>query len=446
MPRGGFVSTFSDITAHIQAEKALLQANETLEKRVESRTHELAKAKAEAEAANSSKTRFLAAASHDLMQPFNALTLFTDMLKQRVKSTELVDLATHIEDSLNVVENLLSDLVEISRLDGSPQKVELSHFAIDELLSTLTNEFSALSQQDNIDFSYQFSSCFVETDQRMLRRIIQNFLSNAFHYSPAGELVKCASSSVSSSDSRSDETGFTPKVVLGVRRFRTHISIQIWDNGPGIPVDKQQAIFGEFERLEQTREVPGLGLGLAISDRIAKLLGLNISLHSVVGQGTCFAIEVPRIAKQKHRSNIVSFPIDERQTSKTQFDITVLVIDNDELMLKALSSQLIEWGCHVLVVKDEDSARNQLKQTTSDDQSPKLIIADYHLDDNQNGVDLAQNLLSSHGAFAANPPNCVICSADPSEQVRQHTSSAGFAFVRKPVKAIALKRMIKKLS
>lgn len=442
MPGGGFVSTFSDITAHIQAEKALKLANETLEKRVESRTHELAKAKAEAEAANRSKTRFLAAASHDLMQPFNALTLFTDMLKQKVKSTELVDLAAHIEDSLNVVENLLSDLVEISRLDGSSQKVESTHFAIDDLLSTLTNEFSALSRQECIDFSYGYSSCFVETDQRMLRRIIQNFLSNAFHYSPAGG----AKINVSAG-SLAVVTDFKPRVVLGVRRFKEYVSIQVWDNGLGIPDDKQQAIFGEFERLDQTREIPGLGLGLAISERISKLLGLKITLHSELGRGTCFAIQVPRIAKQKRRSNVVSFPTNESQTAKTQFNITVLVIDNDELMLKAISSQLTEWGCHVLSAKDEAGARQLLsRQSKARCQIPKLIIADYHLDDDQNGVDLTQRLLGSHAAFTTNPPSCVICSADPSEQVRQHTSSGGFAFVRKPVKAIALKRMIKKLS
>ncbi|WP_108946639.1 hybrid sensor histidine kinase/response regulator [Shewanella halifaxensis] len=460
MPGGGFVSTFSDITAHIKAEKALQLANETLEKRVESRTHELAMAKAEAEAANSSKTRFLAAASHDLMQPFNALTLFTDMLKQRVKSTELTELADHIEDSLNVVENLLSDLVEISRLDGNSQKVELSDFAIDELLSTLTNEFNVLSNQANIDFSYQFSSCFVQTDQRMLRRVIQNFLSNAFHYSPAGEYEhEHTSNEVGLQNTAlpcgSKNRSFSPKVVLGVRRLKQSILIQVWDNGPGIPADKQQTIFGEFARLEQTREVPGLGLGLAISDRIAKLLNLKISLNSVIGKGTCFAIEVPRIAKQKHRTNVVSFPSDESQTSRAQFDISVLVIDNDELMLKAISSQLSDWGCHVLAAKDEASARDLLdaqltlnagKPREAGKQVPKLIIADYHLDDEQNGVDLSQRLLASHSGFVSQPPSCVICSADPSEQVRQHTTVAGYAFVRKPVKAIALKKIIKKLS
>ena len=286
MPGGGFVSTFTDITAHIEAEKALQLANETLEKRVESRTKELEKAKAEAEAANSSKTRFLAAASHDLMQPFNALTLFTEMLKQRVKSTELHDLATNIEDSLNVVESLLSDLVEISRLDSNSLKTEKSQFAIDDLLSTLVNEFKALSVQQGIDFNYQVSSCFVHSDQRLLRRIIQNFLSNAFHYSPSGKTHHQVISNDAKPHHKTKNTHkhseFVPKVLLGVRRTENALLIQVWDNGPGIPVDKRQAIFCEFERLELTREIPGLGLGLAICDRIAKLLNVKISLHSEV--------------------------------------------------------------------------------------------------------------------------------------------------------------------
>lgn len=444
MPGGGFVSTFTDITAHIQAEKALQLANETLEKRVESRTRELAKAKAEAEAANSSKTRFLAAASHDLMQPFNALTLFTEMLKQRVTSTELKDLATHIEASLNVVESLLSDLVEISRLDSSHLKTELSQFAIDDLLSTLVNEFKVLSTEQEIDFSYQFTSCFVQSDQRLLRRIIQNFLSNAFHYSPAGMVNRrghaLQNSRLDSTVTKLNESVFVPKVLLGVRRLKQSLLIQVWDNGPGIPKDKQQAIFAEFERLELTREIPGLGLGLAICDRIAKLLGINIYLHSEVGRGTCFSVEVPRVWEQKKPTNVVKLHSEEELTSDS-FNICILVIDNDELMLKAISSLLLGWGCHVLTARDKVSAEQQLAQQVQ----PKLIIADYHLDNEQNGVDLVQTLLDSP-VFSLQRPTCIICSADPSESVRQHTSSAQFSFVRKPVKAIALKRIIKQLS
>ncbi|GGQ08034.1 hybrid sensor histidine kinase/response regulator [Shewanella litoralis] len=432
MPGGGFVSTFADITAHIEAEKALQLANETLEKRVESRTQELEKAKAEAEAANSSKTRFLAAASHDLMQPFNALTLFTDMLKQRVKSTELQDLACNIEESLTVVESLLSDLVEISRLDSKSLKTEQSQFAIDDLLSTLVNEFNALSIQQNIDFNYQVSSCFVQSDQRLLRRIIQNFLSNAFHYSPSGKTNEQAAH-------QGKTTAFIPKVLLGVRRLEQSILIQVWDNGPGIPLDKQHAIFNEFERLELTREIPGLGLGLAICDRIAKLLNVTISLHSEVGKGTCFSVEIPRVLQQRKPLKVAALP-SEDDINSDNINVTVLVIDNDDLMLKAISSLLSGWGCLVITAKDQPSAIQQLMTQPT----PKLIIADYHLEDDKNGVDLVQYLLANH-VNDSNKPTCVICSADPSEAVRQHTSSAQFSFVRKPLKAIALKRIIKQL-
>ncbi|MCH1929590.1 hybrid sensor histidine kinase/response regulator [Shewanella sp. A25] len=453
MPGGGFVSTFTDITDHILAEKALQLANETLEKRVESRTMELAKAKAEAEAANSSKTRFLAAASHDLMQPFNALTLFTEMLKQKVTSTELHDLATHIEESLNVVESLLSDLVEISRLDSNSLKTEQSQFAIDDLLSTLVNEFNALANKQGIDFSYQFSSCFVQSDQRLLRRIIQNFLSNAFHYSPAGAMGANSTRGKSSLNGTNAEVSaeadgfiscdFKPKVTLGVRRLGKSLLIQVWDNGPGIPKDKQQAIFGEFERLELTREIPGLGLGLAICDRIAKLLGLKIHLHSEVGKGTCFSIEVPRICELKKPSNVVQLHREE-ELAADRFNLKVLVIDNDELMLKAISSLLLGWGCQVITARDKVTALQQITEHGR----PKLIVADYHLDDDVNGVDLVTELLQQPlmtAPMTESKPTCVICSADPSESVRQHTSSAEFSFVRKPVKAIALKRIVKQL-
>jgi Na+/proline symporter/signal transduction histidine kinase len=445
MPGGGFVSTFSDITAHIEAEKALQLANDTLEKRVESRTKELEKAKAEAEAANSSKTRFLAAASHDLMQPFNALTLFTEMLKQRVKSTELQDLATHIEDSLNVVESLLSDLVEISRLDSNSLKTEKSQFAIDDILSTLVNEFKALSVQQGIDFNYQVSSCFVHSDQRLLRRIIQNFLSNAFHYSPSGNTKHQPARQDTKSGNKAKEAienaDFVPKVLLGVRRLENALLIQVWDNGPGIPVDKRQAIFCEFERLELTREIPGLGLGLAICDRIANLLDIKISLHSEVGKGTCFSVEIPRVSQQKKSVNLLNIPVEDEINSDS-FNITVLVIDNDDLMLKAISSLLSGWGCHVITAKDQSSAIQQL----ADNPQPRLIIADYHLEDDKNGVDLVQYLLANHSEMTNKQTTCVICSADPSETVRQHTSSAQFSFVRKPLKAIALKRIIKQLT
>ncbi|WP_085299586.1 PAS domain-containing hybrid sensor histidine kinase/response regulator [Cognaticolwellia mytili] len=424
MPAGGFVSTFSDITAHIEAEKALQQANESLEKRVAQRTEQLQQAKAEAEAANSSKTRFLAAASHDLMQPFNALSLFTSMLKKKVKNDELADLANHIDDSLNVVEALLSDLVEISRLDGTSLSVDNKDFAINELLTPLKNEFTLLAEQEQILFHYVESKHYVNTDKRMLRRIIQNFLSNAVHY--------CNDKNASKAQQKN-------KILLGVRQLKHHLRIQVWDNGPGIAPSHQQRIFQEFERLEQNREVPGLGLGLAISERIAKLLGLQISLRSIEGKGTVFMIDVPRGAAEINTYQKPREVSSEIQPERfNPLSEPILVIDNDSLMLTAMASQLKDWGFTVVTAKDQVSAESKLKISAI---KPAFIVADYHLDDDKNGVDLLQNLFAK---FNWQVP-CVICSADPSELVRQHTSDANFQFLRKPVKALALKRTIRQL-
>ena len=417
MPGGGFVSTFSDITTHIEAAKALQQANDYLEQRVTDRTVELTKAKAEAEAANTSKSKFLAAASHDLMQPFNALSLFTNMLNKKVQGSDLAELATNIQHSLSAAESLLGDLVEISRLDNSSQKIDIHCFSIDDLLAPLGKEFCLMSQQAGLQFTYVKSTCVVETDQRLLRRIVQNFLSNALNYCP-----------------QEDSQG---KVVLGVKHKQNQLVIEVWDNGPGIDLADQQTIFKEFERLEQTQEKSGLGLGLASCDRIAKLLNVEIAVKSTLGKGTCFSITLPR-SKVK-LAPIATLETSAQNTTASEFiGLPILLVDNEAIMLKAIQSQLREWGCEVLAVKDEQSLTISLAKQNF---IPSIIISDYHLDNDQNGVDLIQKALSKQ---AWQVP-CIICSADPSEQVREHTNSAQFYFMRKPIKALALKKLMKQL-
>jgi signal transduction histidine kinase/CheY-like chemotaxis protein len=415
MPGGGFVSTFSDITTHIEAAKTLQQANDHLEQRVTERTLELTKAKAEAEAANTSKTKFLAAASHDLMQPFNALSLFTNMLNKKVQGSDLTELATNIQHSLSAAESLLADLVEISKLDSSSEKIDVHCFLIDDLLAPLSKEFSLLSQQAELQFTYVKSTCVVETDQRLLRRIVQNFLSNALNYCP--------------------QQNSQGKILLGVKHQQNKIVIEVWDNGPGIGLADQEIIFKEFERLAQTQDKSGLGLGLAICDRIAKLLNVDISVKSTLGKGTCFSVILPRskaklVAKEIPATNAL-------HTVANEFTgLPILLVDNEAIILKAIQSQLQEWGCHVLAVKDEQSLTSLLKEEAF---TPRIIISDYHLDKDENGVDLVQRTLSKQ---AWQVP-CIICSADPSEQVREHTSSAQFYFMRKPIKALALKKLMK---
>ncbi|NQY89085.1 MAG: hybrid sensor histidine kinase/response regulator [Colwellia sp.] len=417
MPGGGFVSTFSDITTHIEAAKALQQANDHLEQRVSERTRELTKAKAEAEAANTSKTKFLAAASHDLMQPFNALSLFTSMLNKKVQGTDLAELATNIQHSLSAAESLLADLVEISRLDNSSQKIDIHCFSIDDLLAPLGKEFSLLSQQVDLQFNYVTSTCVVETDQRLLRRIVQNFLSNALNYCP--------------------QKNSQGKILLGVKHKQKQLVIEVWDNGPGIELADQQTIFKEFERLEHTQDKSGLGLGLAICERIAKLLHVKIAVKSTRGKGTCFSVTLPRSTVKIAPKEVIETN-SANKTASEFIGLPILLVDNEAIMLKAIQTQLQEWGCKVLAVRDEESL---IASLANQDITPTIIISDYHLDDDKNGVDLIQKILSQQ---AWQLP-CIICSADPSEQVREHTNSAQFYFMRKPIKALALKKLMKQL-
>ncbi len=417
MPGGGFVSTFSDITTHIEAAKALQQANEHLERRVTERTIELSKAKAEAEAANTSKTKFLAAASHDLMQPFNALSLFTNMLNKKVQGSDLSELANNIQHSLSAAESLLADLVEISRLDNSSEKIDIRSFSIDDLLAPLGQEFRLLSQQAGLQFNYVKTTCIVETDQRLLRRIVQNFLSNALNYCP-----------------QQNKQG---KVLLGVKHKQNKIIIEVWDNGPGITTADQTTIFKEFERLAQTQDKSGLGLGLAICERIAKLLHVDITVKSTLGKGTCFSVTLPRSTVKIAPKKVLE-PQPLNSVASDFIELPILLIDNDAIMLKAIQTQLEEWGCKVLAAKDEASLTSLLNVH---DFIPRIIISDYHLDNNENGVDLTQQTLSKQ---VWNIP-CIICSADPSEEVREHTNSAQFYFMRKPIKALALKKLMKQL-
>ncbi|MCP4272394.1 MAG: response regulator [Gammaproteobacteria bacterium] len=423
MPGGGFVSTFSDITDHIKTEKILQEANENLELKVIERTHELSQAKAEAEAANKSKSRFLAAASHDLMQPFNALSLFTDMLKQQVSGTDSEQTAQHIQDSLSVVEGLITDLVEISKLEAATQKIDSKPFSLTDVLRPLNNEFQVLAKQQNIEFHCQISSCWINSDRRLVRRVLQNFLSNAFHYSPVGQ------------------SGKKSRVLLGVKRYDTSLQIQVWDNGPGIPIDKQSVIFKEFERLEHNQDKPGLGLGLAISDRIAKLLGVKLNLLSTESQGSMFSMEIPRLATAEipEASSGNYKVIDKNEKFYDKFTgLTILIIDNDELLLSALKQQILLWTEKVIAVKSRSEWLETYQQTGH---KPDVIIADYHLKEGENGVQFAENLFLDIQQVIP----CVICSADPSEELREHVSLAQFSFIRKPVKALALRKMIKQM-
>ncbi|MCC6777942.1 MAG: PAS-domain containing protein, partial [Hyphomicrobiales bacterium] len=274
MPDGGLVTTFTDITPTVEAAEALARANETLERRVQERTEELtrlnialAQAKGEADAANISKTKFLAAASHDILQPLNAARLYVTSLIERKPERQDGELVQNIDASLEAVEEILGALLDISRLDTGAMRPEIAAFRISELLRQIEVEFAPSAKAKGLDLVFVPCSLTVRSDRRLLRRALQNLVSNAVKYTPQG------------------------RVLVGARRHNGRVRIDVLDTGVGIPKAKQRDIFIEFHRLDQgARIARGLGLGLCIVERIAKVLEHNIEVESGSGRGSRFSI------------------------------------------------------------------------------------------------------------------------------------------------------------
>src|SRR5690606_36035711 len=244
------------------------QIAETLEHRVVARTAELASAKAEAERANRAKTRFLAAVSHDLAQPLNAAHLFTHALAQKVEGGPLQSAVGNIDGALSSAEGLLDGLLDISRLDAGGLAPKVQDFALDDLLQHLAAEFRVVAEAKGLELRCIATRAWVRSDPQLLRRVLQNFLANAVRYTDSG------------------------RILLGLRRRGSQLSIVVLDTGPGIAESDQQLIFEEFRRLDRGGQ--GLGLGLAIAERIARLLDHPLHLRSAMGRGTAFRIDVPR--------------------------------------------------------------------------------------------------------------------------------------------------------
>ncbi|MEO8673468.1 MAG: PAS domain-containing hybrid sensor histidine kinase/response regulator, partial [Tahibacter sp.] len=362
LPGGGFVTTFTDVTDYKLAEQALLDANETLEQRVALRTAELSaallaqeQAKLEAQAANQSKTRFLAAASHDLLQPLNAARLFTSALRhQPTLDVESAQLAERIDTAFRVAEDLLESLLEASRLDAGKYRPDIANVDLAELIEPLKQQFTLLAQRRGLDFRVVASRAIVRSDAHLLRRILQNFCTNALRYTRRG------------------------RVVLGVRHRGSELSIEVWDSGPGIAPEQLQRIFDEFHRLDGPSPwgEQGLGLGLSICERIARMLGHRLLVRSWPGHGSCFAVQVPFVSR---RARGESWP--QRRTGFVGElrALHVLCLDNEPTILEGMSALLRRWGLTCDLATNRVEALQALAVRT-----PDLILADFHLG---NGVD-----------------------------------------------------------
>jgi Na+/proline symporter/CheY-like chemotaxis protein/PAS domain-containing protein len=415
MPDSGIVTTFTDITPTVKAAEELERANESLERRVQERTEELTRlntelgrAKGEAEQANISKTRFLAAASHDILQPLNAARLYVTSLVERQRGGSDSQLITNIDASLDAVEDIFGTLLDISRLDTGAMRPEIVGFRIDELLRQLEVEFTPLAQEKGLNLKFVPCSLAVQSDRRLLRRLLQNLVSNAIKYTPNG------------------------RVLVGCRRHDGGLRIDVYDTGLGIPASKKQAIFQEFHRLEQgAKAARGLGLGLSIVERIARVLDYKITVNSSIGRGSQFSVEVPLSAAIPPRQQ----PRGAREVDRVQLSgITVLCIDNELAILDGMETLLAGWGCRVLKAADLEAAITLVAEGKI---TPDGLLVDYHLDQG-NGIAAITELRRRFGAGLT----AILITADRSPRVREDARANGIQLLNKPIKPAALRALL----
>lgn len=413
MPDGGIVATYTDITARVEADTALKRLNETLEQRVSSRTAELTRVNEElalaqmlADEANLGKTRFLAAVGHDILQPLNAARLYCSSLKEKTRKGAGKDLITNIESSLDSVDTIIGAVLDISRLDTGALKPNETVFRLDALLRQIGTDFQPLAVSKKLDLRIVPSSLAVKTDRNLFRRLVQNLVSNAIKYTREG------------------------RVLVGVRRRGELVELQVFDTGIGIAEDELNSVFREFTRLNDgMREADGLGLGLSIVDRIARVLRLEIQLQSRPGVGTRFSVILPVTEAVEAQSREVRQP---QNTGMMLTGTSVLCIDNDPRILDGMRLLLEGWGCEVSTIAGSTSM--DMAALTA---PPSLILADYHLD-GEDGLEAVARLRTRFGLDIP----AILITADRSGEVRSAAERMGIPVLNKPVRPAVLRTML----
>ncbi|HEX5791965.1 MAG TPA: PAS-domain containing protein, partial [Rheinheimera sp.] len=408
LPGGGFVTTYSDVSAFINTQQQLEQRVAERTQALQQLNQQLRQAQQKIEATTQAKTRFFAAASHDLMQPFNASALFASLLRDKQTTPELKQLSQNLISSLNSAEELLGAILELTKLDSGVIKAEVQTVSLGALLDDIARDAAVLAQEKGLQLHYIKSKLAVSTDRKLVKRVIQNLLANAIRYTEQG------------------------KVILAVKRRGVQLQICVLDSGVGIAPQDQQRIFEEFQQGEQ-QDQRGLGLGLAIASRITAILGHSLQLHSVPGKGSCFSILLPLATAQPIPPTAPA----RADTGASFAGKTILLLDNEPQLRSAVAELLRSWQINVAAVGQPAEALQAIQQGLKAD----ALLFDYHLDNNATGVEVAGQL-AAH--FGVNVP-VVIHSADHSEAVREHALNAGYYFLLKPLKAAALKKLFQRL-
>ena len=401
LPGGGYVTSYSDITDYKRVESELREVNETLEQRVEQRTRE-------AESAQQSKTRFLAAISHDVLQPMNAARLFASALRESDDAAEQARLAARVDASLRAAEELLDGLLDVSRLDAGVLQPQPTDFDAAELLRELAAQYAPTAAQRGLALRvHALGAIPVRSDRRLLRRALQNFIGNALRYAQSGG------------------------VLLAARRRGGGIALEVWDTGPGIPQAHLGQIFDEFHRFDQPGErgERGLGLGLSICQRISHVLMHPLDVKSQVGRGSVFAIRVPR-------ARALPAATHEREAQRTADDtlhgLRVLCLDNDREILAGMQALLARWGVQAALAATVDEALAAMALP------PHVLLVDYHLHDRIDGLEALDALRAAAGYDL---PGALL-TGDGSDALNHAARERGYRVLTKPIKPASLRTFL----
>ena len=413
MPGGGYVTTFTDITEDKRREKALIEANETLEGRVIERTkalevltRDLDKARELAVGANASKTRFLAAASHDLLQPLNAARLFLGAVDADTETSELLSKA---DNAIQSADQLLKGLLDISRLDHSSVTAKMTDIPLGPLFEDLTDEAAPMAVKAGLNLRFVPTQLSVKADPDFLQSILRNFISNARRYTKTGGIL------------------------IGARRHDDKVLIEVWDSGPGISADKQTLIFEEFQRFEDLDNlgIRGAGLGLSVAQRMAKLMDAELMVKSILGKGSVFSVALERAKTQPSRLLSASKSPQERAEELT--GMTVLCIDDEATILDGMSALLSRWNCNALTCTNGEDA---IEIVCNND--VQAIIADFQLGPAENGLEVIAHLRP----HLLSPENVCILSAHKTKDIESNVANDNVRVLNKPANPEDIKQFL----
>ena len=409
MPDRGFVISFTDLTTERRAIAEMHRLNETLEARVQARTTELEAARDAAERANAGKSRFVASASHDLLQPLNAAKLFLSSLAALDNTPAQARLVDRVQSAFTSVEDILAALLDLSKFDIGAARARVDTVPLAPLFARLRDEFQPEADRRGLKLVVMPTQANVRSDAVYLKRVLQNLMSNALRYTQTG------------------------RVLLGARRQGDTIRLQVWDTGPGIPPDKEAEIFREFTRLNPNGET-GMGLGLAIVEQACALLDHPLTLRSRLGHGTVFCVTVPRSstgpvpaqphAIREHPPGLLS-------------DMLVLVIENDATSRRALMGMLEDWGASPVEATSLPDAQVQIAELGL---APDVIMADHQLDDGATGLLAIAALRAQHGEIPA-----ILVTADHDPALAEQAQGAGVLVMTKPLAVRRLRRVLQQM-